>query len=68
MSKLFIVIKDRKTKKLLGAIPSKPKATKSKLNKFIALYMGRRYSGRVMTEPDVKKLLLISHKHRIKSR
>jgi len=62
MSKLFIVLKDRKTKRLIGAIPSKPKATKSKLKKFIRLYMGNKYSGCVMTEPQVKKLLLRSRR------
>jgi len=68
MSKLFIVIKDKKTKKLLGAIPSKPKATKSKLNKFISLYMGKKYSGCVMSEPQIKKLLLKSRRYKIRSR
>lgn len=57
MVKLFIIIKRKTSKKLLGAIPAKKGATISKLKELIMKQKRAGFSARIVSEAQLKKIL-----------
>lgn len=57
MGKLFIIIKRKGSKKLLGAIPARKGATVSKLRELIQKQKRAGFSAKIITENKLRMIL-----------
>ena len=58
MTRLFILIKRKGSKRFLGAIPSKKGVSKEKLKKILSKQLKRGYTFVIVTLPQLKKVIL----------